>query len=46
MPPLLHTVWPQEDDGLANDGYDSSKEGQPKTGMVMKGPSGKDLGGL
>ena len=44
LPPLLHPAWPRMDDWLANDGQDSSREGQPKTGMVEKGPSGKDLG--
>ena len=45
LPPLLHPAWPQVDDSLANGGQDSSREGQTKTGMVTKGPSGKDLGG-
>ena len=40
-----HLAWPQADDWLASDGKESSREGWPKTGMVAKGPLGKDLGG-
>ena len=43
--PLYFTLLDSELNQLANDRQDSSREGWPKTGMVMKGPSGKDLGG-
>ena len=43
--PLYFTLLGPESDQLANDGLDSSREGWPKTGMVTKRPSGKDLGG-
>ena len=44
--PVYFTLLGPEPDQLANDGYDSSKEGQPKIGMVTKRPLGKDLGAI
>ena len=43
--PLYFTLLGPQPDQLANDGQDSSREEWPKTGMVMKRPTGKDLGG-
>ena len=42
--PLYFTLLGPEPDQLANDREDSSREGRPKTGIVTKRSSGKDLG--